>query len=127
MNGQKLRSKTMDWSKPDWLKKEEKEQKEKLKAAKNKLSKAQKKAAKDRKIMTDLMSSIDANTCDYLAHVAGIGNTKNEITFLASRSKRAGVDMRTAWECSKEFLQKRYQEVAKDKLKKAFDFYYIYE
>ena len=100
---------------------------EKLKAAKNKLSKAQKKAAKDRKIMTALMSSIDANTCDYLAHVAGIGNTKNEITFLASRSKRAGVDMKTAWECSKEFLQKRYQEVAKDKLKEAFVFYYIYD
>ena len=109
---------------PDWFKALEKRQSQKPTKAE---IKAQKKAAQDRDIMRALKNYINANTCDYLVHIAGSNNTKNELTYLASRSKQAGVDKEIAWECSKEFLKHRFPEFDEDVLREGFEFHYDYE
>ncbi len=82
------------------------------------------KADIDREIMIALKNFINANTCDYLVHIAGSNNTKNELTYLASRSKRAGVDKEIAWDCSKEFLKYRFPEIDEDVIREGFEFHY---
>ena len=54
----------MDWRKPDWLKKEEREQRKAAKAG-PKLTKAQIKEAKDREIMTALKNFIRADVSSH--------------------------------------------------------------
>ena len=75
--------------KPDWVKEMEKRLAQKPTKAE---IKAQKKADQDRDIMRALKNFINANTTDYLAHIVGSGNKNNELTYLASRGKKAGVD-----------------------------------
>ena len=85
------------------------------------------KADIDREIMIALKNFINANTCDYLVHIAGSNNTKNELTYLASRSKRAGVDKEIAWDCSKEFLKYRFHEFDEDVIRQGFEFHFDVE
>ena len=79
------------------------------------------KADIDREIMIALKNFINANTCDYLVHIAGSNNTKNELTYLASRSKRAGVDRNVAWDYTRTTLGKDMTDDALNQMKERFD------
>ena len=87
----------MDWSKPDWLKKEEKELRKTAKKIGPKLTKAQMKEAKDKEIMTALMNFIRAETVEYISYVHD--DQANDVMYLATHSKRACVDREIAWQC----------------------------
>ena len=109
--------------KPDWLIKEEKEQRAKLRAQK-KPTKSQKKEAKDREIMEAFKNFIRAETAEYYCHIImGQGNN-NELTYLASHAKQACVDREIAWQCSKDFLLGRYPNANVDAFRAGFYYYY---
>ena len=112
----------MDWTKPDWLKKEEKE---KRKAAKVKpgLSRVQMKEAKDRAIMEAFKNFIRAGTVEYMSYVHG--GRANDVMYLATHSKRACVDREIAWQCSREFLVYRFPDVDEGTIREAF--YYFHD
>ena len=114
----------MDWSKPDWLKKEEKEQRKAVRI-KPQPTKAEKKVAEDRDIMRALKNFINTRTDEYMVYVAGSGGTRNEFTYLADHSKRAGVDKELAWECSWPFLKELYIDPDEDSFREAF--YYFHD
>ncbi len=102
---------------PDWVKEVEKLQPQKP-------SKITKKEATDREIMEALKNFIRKPTDDYTCHVIiGRGNN-NELTYLASRSKEACVDKEIAWQCSKDFLNRRFSDVDVNTLEEAFYFYH---
>ena len=107
--------------KPDWVKEMEKRLSRKPTKAE---IKAQKKADQDRDIMRALKNFINANTTDYIVHKAGSGNQNNELTYLASRGKKAGVDKEIAWESSKDFLKNRYPEYSEEIIKEGFEHHY---
>ena len=107
--------------KPDWVKEMEKRLAQKPTKAE---IKAQKKADQDRDIMRALKNFINANTTDYLAHIVGSGNKNNELTYLASRGKRAGVDKGIAWESSKDFLKNRFPDFDEDVIREGFEHHY---
>jgi hypothetical protein len=112
----------MDWTKPDWLKKEEKE---KRKAAKIKpgLTRVQMKEAKDRAIMEAFKNFIRAGTVEYMSYVHG--GRANDVMYLATHSKRACVDREIAWQCSREFLVYRFLDVDEGTIREAF--YYFHD
>ena len=113
----------MDWSKPDWLKKEEKEQRMAANT-KPKLTRAQLKAIKDREIMEAFKNFIRTGTSEYNCHIImGQGNN-NELTYLASHAKQACVDKEVAWQCSKDFLLGRYPNADVNAIQAGFNFYY---
>ena len=109
--------------KPDWLIKEEKEQRAQLRAQK-KPTKAQMKEAKDRAIMEAFKNFIRAGTAEYNCYIImGQGNN-NELTYLASHAKNACVDREIAWQCSKDFLLGRYPNADVDTFQAGFYYYY---
>ena len=112
----------MDWRKPDWLKKEEREQRKAAKAG-PKLTKAQIKEAKDREIMTALKNFIRAETVEYISYVHD--GQANDVMYLATHSKRACVDRETAWQCSRDYLVYRFSNVDEGMIREAF--YYFHD
>ena len=86
--------------------------------------KAQKKAEQDCDIVRSLKNFINANTTEYIVHKAGSGNKNNELTYLASRGKKAGVDKGIAWESSKDFLKNQFPHFDEDVIREGFEHHY---
>ena len=115
----------MDKSKPDWLRKEEKEQRMASKhKPKPKLTMTQLKAIKDREIMEAFKNFIRTGTSEYNCYIImGQGNN-NELTYLASHAKQACVDKNIAWQCSKDFLLDRYPNADVKAFQAGFSYHY---
>ena len=89
---------------------------------KKKPTKAEKKAAEDRDIMRGLCNFVKAETLEYRAFMIGSG--KNDIEYLATHAKRAGVDIEIAIEISTPFLNQRFLDLGKETIRMAFELYY---
>ena len=83
--------------------------------------KAQKKAAKDREIMTALRNFMNARTNEYMSWV---NDGCNDVAYLASHAKRACVDKKIAWEYSRQFLMYRLGLETDEEIKQIFDSVY---
>ena len=104
--------------KPDWVKEAEKRLSQKPTKAE---IKAQKKAAKDREIMTALRNFMNARTNEYMSWV---NDGCNDVAYLASHAKRACVDKQIAWEYSRPFLMYRLGLDTDEEIKQRFDYIY---
>lgn len=104
--------------KPDWVKEMEKRLAQKPTKAE---IKAQKKAAKDREIMTALRNFMNARTDEYMSCV---NDGCNDVAYLASHAKRACVDKQIAWEYSRPFLMYRFGLDTDEEIKQIFDSIY---
>ena len=107
--------------KPDWLSKEDKEQRAQLQVQK-KLTKAQMKEAKDRAIMEAFKNFIRTETVEYISYVHD--GRANDVMYLATHSNRACVDKEIAWQCSREFLVYRFPDVDEGIIREAFDYFH---
>ena len=83
--------------------------------------KAQKKAAKDREIMTALRNFMNARTSEYMSWV---NDGCNDVAYLASHAKKACVDKQIAWEYSRQFLMYRLGLDTDEEIKEIFDSVY---
>jgi hypothetical protein len=104
--------------KPDWVKEAEKRLSQKPTKAE---IKAQKKAAKDREIMTALRNFMNAKTNEYMSWV---NDGCNDVAYLASHAKRACVEKSIAWEYSRPFLMSRLGFDTDEGIKEIFDSIY---
>ena len=83
--------------------------------------KAQKKAAKDREIMTALRNFMNARTNEYMSWV---NDGCNDVAYLASHAKKACVDKQIAWGYSRQFLMYRLGLDTDEEIKEIFDSVY---
>lgn len=84
------------------------------------------KADIDRMIMGALCNFVNAETREYKVYMM-MGSDRNDLMYLATHAKKAGVDMATALDVSIPFLKQRYPTLDTDTIKMAFDLYYPME
>ena len=91
-----------------------------------KVKKKPTKADTDRMIMGALCNFVNAETREYKVYMM-MGSDRNDLMYLATHVKKAGVDMATALDVSIPFLKQRYPTLDTDTIKMAFDLYYPME
>ena len=84
------------------------------------------KADIDRMIMGALCNFVNAETGEYKVYMM-MGSDRNDLMYLATHAKKAGVDIAIALKVSTPFLKLRYPTLDPDTIKMAFDLYYPME